>query len=108
MIHGQSQARRLQFRLKACDLFTGNGNQFNIKLQSCVGWNHTPSATGAIGNGGRARELGFATNFHQLNAFSPARNDGREWKVDGLIALVGVVKFFAIRQSATIVHRHFV
>ena len=92
------QAARLSFSMRVSCLFPSNGGQFNFKLRGGIRWNHTKVTTWTLGNAGKANQLGFSTNLHQLHAFIPARNNRSQRKIYGLIAFVWSVKFFAVFQ----------
>jgi hypothetical protein len=77
-------------------------------LKCGIGWNDTTGTSCAIGNVGWAGQFGLATDFHQLHTFGPAGNDAIQGKFNGLIALVGAVKFFAIGKGATVMDLDFV
>ena len=92
------QAARISFNMKVSCLYSSNGGQFNFKLRGGIRWNHTKVTTWTRGQAGKANQLGFSANLHQLLAFSPARNDSSQRKINGYIAFVWSVKFFAVCQ----------
>jgi len=57
----------------------------------------------AIGDIGRTHDMALAANFHQLQGFSPARNDPVKRHRDRLTALDGTVEHLAVDERALVI-----
>ena len=70
--------------------------ELNFKNQGAVGWNAVSSAALAVCQVLGDKELPFRSFLHELQGFSPARDDTCQWKGCRFSSLVGAVELGAV------------
>ena len=78
-------------------------SQLDLEAQRRVRRNGAAGAALAIGELGRADELGLAADLHLLHAFGPALDDAAEREHRRRVALVRAVELGAVGERAAVV-----
>lgn len=89
-------------------------DEFDVKFEGGIGWNHTACATLTIGQIGWDDEGAFTTDAHALNTFIPTFDDHAltQEEFDGGVAIKTGIElfagFFIFIKPASVVNTHLI